>query len=377
MFKLYFLLFLVFFACRAKYDTSKAIPILPTQNIIPDANLQNIPLEYSTHENVVSIGNYKRGFVKNVSGVGHFYDDGHLYYTKNKRFFALNLQTFQTTSLKHHIKNAKIAIGGKNILLFDEIGNFAVVEKESYKILWSTKFEIQGLASEFSCVEDTKCYALTLDGHIAIIDISNQKTEIINFTQPQNIISNEIYKPLVYNNFIIFAVGNSEFAIFDSTTQEMIAKNPFIQDTSVFNINIINKFYKLKDTIIISHINGAYAFNISHGVPLWEKKFIFEKSLPTDNYLFFFNEEVKKIFCIHSETGEVKWAINAEYTPIGFFINTQNELIITEKHGIHILNAENGELQAFKKLNLAHTNHFFAHDHKLHYIKNHKVYTIQ
>ena len=66
--------------------------------------------------------------------------------------------------------------------------------------------------------------------------------------QKQDIVLNNLYKPIVINGNVIFATGNSEFAIFNIAKQAVIGQSTFANEetASMFDINLVKEIYSSK-----------------------------------------------------------------------------------------------------------------------------------
>jgi outer membrane protein assembly factor BamB len=383
MLKLFLLVVIVLCsACRAKYNTSKAVEILSTDEALPDYRLKDVPLQVESTNNVVDVHEYKAVEVKNLnSSFGEsLYNNGFVYSVNSHKLALTNMENLQTIEIKHNIHDAKITVTNTFALLFNISGKFSFIDVNTKKELWSDVIETQGFASGFACIDSKKtCYALTLNGDIIILDLENYAKTFKPLFQKQSVVLNEIYTPLVFENQIVFAVGNSEFAIFDTSKEKVVAQSSFVEEenSSMFDVNLVQNFYETGGNIIISHINGAYAFNILYGRPLWAKKFVFHHAFVTNNYIIFFEEKTHKLVCIHIETGEIKWTKEVDFNSLGAYIDYNKQLVVLEANGIHLFDTETGGLVLFKKIDINNIEYFFVDNHSIYYIENNKIYKIQ
>ena len=383
MLKLFLLVVIALFsACRAKYDTSKAVEILSTDEVLPDYRLKDVSLQIEDTNNVVDIREYKSGEVKSPNGSlkDALYSNGFLYTINGNKLVFTNMENLQTSEIKHNIRDAKIAVTNTFALLFNISGKFSFIDVNTKKELWSDIIETQGFASGFVCIDSEKtCYALTLNGDAVILDLENYAKNFKPLFQKQSVVLNEIYTPLIFENKVIFAVGNSEFAIFDVNKEQVVAQSSFIdeENASMFDINLVQNFYETGGNVIISHINGSYAFNILYGRPLWAKKFAFHNAFVASNYIIFLEEKTHKLVCIHIETGKIKWTKEIDLKPLGIYINYNKQLVVLEEHGIHLFDMETGDIVLSKKMDINNIEYSFVHNHNIHYVENNKVYKIQ
>jgi outer membrane protein assembly factor BamB len=383
MLKLFLLVVITLFsACRAKYNTSKAVEILSTEEALPHYRLKDVSLQVENTNNIVDIREYRSVEVKSLTGSfkDALYNNGFLYNVSNNKLVLTNMENLQTSEIKNNIRNTKITVTNTFALLFNISGKFSFIDTNTTKELWSDFIETQGFASGFTCIDSEKtCYALTLNGDIIILDLENYAKKIKPLFQKQSVVLNEIYTPLVFENKIIFAVGNSEFAIFDASKEQVVAQSSFIDEesASMFDVNLVQNFYETGGNVIISHINGSYAFNILYGRPLWAKKFAFHNAIVASNYIIFLEEKTHKLICIHIETGEIKWTKEVDLNPLGFCINYNKQLVVLQANGIHLFDIETGDFALLKKIDINNIEYSFVYNHNIHYIKNNKIYKIQ
>jgi outer membrane protein assembly factor BamB len=290
------------------------------------------------------------------------------------------MENLQTDEIKHNIRDAKIVATNTFALLFNINGKFSFIDVNTKKELWSDVIETQGFASRFTCIDSEKtCYALSLNGDVIILDLENYAKNSKSLFQKQSIVLNEIYTPLVFENKIIFAVGNSEFAIFDTSKEQVVAQSSFVDEesASMFDINLVKNFYRTGGNVVISHINGSYAFNILYSRPLWAKNFIFHNAFIASNYMIFLEEKTHKLMSIHIETGEIKWTKEVDLNPLGIYINYNKQLVVLVKKAVHLFDIETGELTVSKKMDIHNIEYSFVYNHNIYYIENNKVYKIQ
>ncbi len=383
MLKLFLLVVIALFsACRAKYDTSRAVEILSTDEVLPDYRLKDVSLQIEDTNNVVDIREYKAVEVKSLTGSlkDVLYNNGFLYSINSNKLVLTNMDNLQTNEIKHNIRDAKLVVTNTFALLFNISGKFSFIDVNTKKELWSDVIETQGFASGFACIDSEKtCYALTLNGDVIILDLENYAKNSKSLFQKQSIVLNEIYTPLVFENKIIFAVGNSEFAIFDTSKEQVVAQSSFVDEESalMFDINLVKNFYRTGGNVVISHINGSYAFNILYGRPLWAKKFAFQNAFIANNYMIFLEEKTHKLISIHIETGEIKWTKEIDFNSLGMYINYNKQLVVLEANGVHLFDIETGELTVSKKMDIHDIEYSFVYNHNIYYIENNKVYKIQ
>lgn len=375
------LLLLLFCACRTKYDTSKAVAILEESQVMPDYRLRQEATQFDTTDRIASIKEYKPTPVQNVSNNPNevAYKNGFLYAVSNKNLGALNLQNNAFSEVTHDIKNAKVTPVENIVLIFNTLGNFAFIDISKHAIIWDGTIETNSLASAFTCISNaSSCYTLTVDGEIVILDYQNFTKRVDKMFHKSDIVLNEIYTPLVIDDKIVFAVGQSEFAIFDTSRLTTIAQSTFAEEnSSLFDINLVQGLYKGGESVIISHINGSYAFNILYGRPLWVKRFVFNHAFVASNYTIFYEEGTKKLTSLHLNTGEVKWLQDFPSSPIDIYVNYKKEVVVITGDGIHLFDLETGEKIDFKTVNMHDTDYTFVHDHQLYYTSKGKVYKIQ
>lgn len=382
MLKVVLLLFVVFISsCRAKYDTSNAVEILEENTILPDYRLKQENIKLDDTSNVVDIHDFKPEMIKNLGETFHneVYFDEKLYAVSNKELVIFNLDGDDVLQVKHNLgKGTKMVLSG-DIILLHSTYQFAFVDQKTQEIIWDGSLNISGLSSHFVCIEEQySCYALTIDGEISILDYQNLSKKNQKFFQKNDIILNDIYTPLVIKGNIIFAVGQSEFAIFDTQKSTVIAQSSFVEENSaLFDINLVRNIYRGGDNVIIAHLNGSYAFNMLYGRPLWAKKFVFSNAFVANNYIIFYEEKTHKLMSIHLETGEAKWVEDIDFVPLEIDVDYKKELVILEEKGLHLFELEAGKKLDFKKVNMHGVEYIFVHNHKIHYTKNGKVYKIK
>jgi hypothetical protein len=383
MLKIVFALFLVILSsCKTKYDTSKAVAILEETAALPDYRLKEENTKLDTTDHVVDIHDFKPELVKNLSGKfrKEVYRDGILYAISSKALIMFNLESGSVTEVKHSLgETAAMVLSGDAILLHNAMGQFVFINTQTQETIWDGTLNVSGFASSFVCIEEqSSCYALTIDGEIALLDYQNLSKKNQKFFQKNDIVLNEVYTPLAIDGKIVFAVGQSEFAIFDTQKNTVVAQSSFVEENaSLFDINLVRRIYQGGEHVIIAHLNGSYAFNMLYGRPLWAKKFVLGNAFVASNYIIFYEEKTQKLISLHLETGEAKWVEDAAFVPLEIDVDYKKELVILEEKGLHLFELETGKKLDFKKINLHGVEYIFVHNHKIYYTQKGKVYQVK
>jgi outer membrane protein assembly factor BamB len=244
--------------------------------------------------------------------------------------------------------------------------------------------QVVTMGSKFVC-ENEKCYAVTAEGILVVLDITKKQVQMAQVFPKQDIILNNLYKPIITNGNIIFATGNSEFAIFNIEKQAIIGQSTFSNEetASMFDINLVKEIYSSNGNVLISHLNGIYAFNVVQGRPLWNKNLHIDTALISGNYIIFFENKTQKLVCMHIATGEAKWIVplNSKQTQVSFLQIVKNEndysLFVGTKNGVEVLSFEDGSKKHFLKMNLGNVAYSFTHNEILYYINKSNIYKVK
>ncbi len=420
------LILLIFASCRSKYDTSKAIDVLPTEEVTIDYRLKDLPFQIDDESSIVHLSQHDlqsvkklQSFVKAVE-----YSNGKLFLATNTKLTVIDIERSTKTKedrravekfVKHSITNPLLTTHGDFTLLFDEKGNFSVfhlteLETEySLESVWygriglsdveflkeneekglfetinpSPKKQVITLSSRFTC-HTNQCYAMTVEGILVTLDLTLHTVQMKQMFQKQDIILDSIYQPLISNGNIVFATGNSEFAIYNIQNHNVIGQSTFVdqESSSMFDINIIKSIYSAESSVIISHLNGVYAFNIVQGHPIWTKNFIIDSALISGNYMILFDVKSQKLICLHIQTGEAKWTVKLDTASVLSLNVTKNSneeysLSVGEPKGFRTISLQDGTEQYFKKANLSNVSYYFVHNGNLYYIKKGNIYKVK
>lgn len=414
--KIFIALLLILAGCRSKYDTSNAIDILPTNEITIEYRLKDLPFQIDDEGVVASVSQGKKekvSKVKNfVESVEHF--EGKLFLATNKKIAVVSLRNSKEKtkeiSAKHKISNPMLAVQKDFVLIFDSKGTFSVVNSSTLEEVWGGRIgltdgeflaeqkekglletlnpkppkQVVTMGSKFVC-ENEKCYAVTAEGILVVLDITKKQVQMAQVFPKQDIILNNLYKPIITNGNIIFATGNSEFTIFNIEKQAIIGQSTFANEetASMFDINLVKEIYSSNGNVLISHLNGIYAFNVVQGRPLWNKNLHIDTALISGNYIIFFENKTQKLVCMHIATGEAKWIVplNSKQTQVNFLQIVKNEndysLFVGTKNGIEVLSFEDGSKKDFLKMNLGNVAYSFTHNEILYYINKSNIYKVK
>ena len=414
--KIFIALLLILAGCRSKYDTSNAIDILPTNEITIEYRLKDLPFQIDDEGVVASVSQGKKeqiSKVKNfVESVEHF--EGKLFLATNKKIAVISLRNSKEKtkeiSVKHKISNPMLAVQRDFVLIFDSKGTFSVVNSSTLEEVWGGRIgltdgeflaeqkekglletlnpkppkQVVTMGSKFVC-ENEKCYAVTAEGILVVLDITKKQVQMAQVFPKQDIILNNLYKPIITNGNIIFATGNSEFAIFNIEKQAIIGQSTFANEetASMFDINLVKEIYSSNGNVLISHLNGIYAFNVVQGRPLWNKNLHIDTALISGNYIIFFENKTQKLVCMHIATGEAKWIVplNSKQTQVSFLQIVKNEndysLFVGTKNGVEVLSFEDGSKKDFLKMNLGNVAYSFTHNEILYYINKSNIYKVK
>lgn len=376
------LLLLCSVSCRTKYDTGNAIEILPSSEIFPDYRLSDVKIELDNTDHVVNINEYQTEVVYKIpkSATDTLYNDGFLYLTTPHELIIVNLESSKNVHVRHDVEDGNIAVSGNLAMVYDILGNFTLFDTKTKQKVWSNTLNIEGLASRFICNDKKqKCYALDLSGNVITVDYQYHIKDIKKVFQKQNIILNHLYEPLIVDDKIIFAIGNSRFGVYDIVKNQLVAESSFVDEetSSLFDINLVNKIYEGGKHIVVSHIHGSFAFSMLYGRQLWIKDFIFHHGFIANNYIIFLEEGTKKLMSVHLDSGEVKWMKDIDFLPIEIDITYGKEIVILERNGIHTFDVETGKMISYKKLNMHKMKYAFVYNHELYYTAKGKLYRIK
>ena len=414
--KIFIALLLILAGCRSKYDTSKAIDILPTDEITIDYRLKDLPFQIDDETLVASVAENKKEKITNIANfvqsVEHF--EGKLFLATNKKIVVALIGSLtektKEISVKHNISNPMLAVQRGLVLIFDSKGTFSVLNSNTLEEIWSGRIgltdgeflaeqkekglletlnpkppkQVVTLGSKFVC-ENEKCYAVTAEGILVVLDITKKQVQMAQVFPKQDIVLNNLYKPIIANGNIIFATGNSEFAIFNIAKQSIVGQSTFANEetASMFDINLVKEIYSSSENVLISHLNGIYAFNVVQGRPLWNKNLHIDTALISGNYIIFFENKTQKLVCMHIATGEARWIVplDIKQTQVIFLNIVKNKgdymLFVGTKNGIDVISFEDGSKKHFLKMNLSNIAYSFTNNDILYYIKKSNIYKVK
>lgn len=376
-----FLCLLIFASCQAKYDTSKGMEVISEPNIVTDYRLTNISNENANVFDVANIGDKEIEKYILVQSGTFMYNNGKIFTASNDELTIQNIDNNQKKIISHKVNNPKIFVSNDIVLLYNINGEFAFFDTKNDETkmdanFWNDNLKIQGLASNFVCNNEA-CYALTLQGEIITLNFNDMTKNIEKNFANQEMILNELYTPIIIDDKIVFAVGDSEFAIYDIYQKKIIEKQSFAsENATVFDINIVKNIYNNSKSFVISYLNGIYGYSMFYARPLWQKDYVIKNALITENFIFFYNEKNEKLICLHLETGEVKWVKDAKYQPMLFNVDYNKNLLIMEKNGIHFLDIETGDEVFFKKSKI-NAEQSFVYNTKLYYKSGNKIFYVK
>ncbi len=414
--KILLALLLIFAGCRSKYDTSKALDILPSDEITIDFRLKDIPFQIDEATQVATITSGTKivaKIEKSTHDAQHFGDA--IFTASNSKITALSLENPENKiSKSHKITNPMLEIQKDFVLIFNAKGTFEVLKSGNksgnLELAWSGRVGLSNeefqreqkpktlrerlnpkpekqvftLSSRFVCQEEN-CYAMTAEGIIAVLNVVKKQVQMAQIIAPQDITLHNTYKPIIANGNIVFATGNSEFIIFNIAKQAVIGQSSFAnEDTaSMFDINLVKAIYASNESVLISHLNGVYAFNIMQGTALWNKKLNIENAMISANYTVFFETKTQKLVCMNIQTGEAKWITALKSSPkVVEFINIARNnnafnIIVGTQNGIEVLDFEDGTTQNFTKINLGNIKHSFIHNETFYYTNKNNIYKLK
>lgn len=378
------MLFVVVTGCRTKYDISKAVEILPSSNENQvDYKLRDIQFALDDDKLLVKTeGKTKEYMSIPFSGKESVYANGIVYILSKNYLGSAKIDSKKTDYAQHKIKDPYLAITSNSAIVYNE-KEFTVFDTETFEVSWKDNINEDGLASRFACNDDiSSCFALSLSGSIIKLDLSQQTLQTVQALPKQDMILNALYAPAVYKNYIIFASGNSEFAIFDTTQNKIVTSMPFVDSdsSSIFDINLVKEIYATQNNIIISHINGLYAFNILYGRPLWEKKIVSLGNIGfLGQYTVLCDKSTKNIVMMHTETGGLKWVTQSNINPTAVFADYNRNIVIFADDGIHLFDSQTGEEQENRNLksNSGNAQYVFTENNNLYWVKGSKIYTLK
>lgn len=412
-----FIAILLFFAsCRSKYDTSKALDILPTGEITMDFGLKDSPFQVDENTQTANITNGTKSLSRigfSIKSIENY--DNVIFTATNNKITATSLNNLaKKTSKSHKIINPMLEIQRDFILIFNTKGTFEVLKSDTLATVWSgrvgltdAQFAIEQrpksllsrireklknkheqqvftLSSSFACANEN-CYATTAEGVLVILNVVKKQVQMAQILPPQDITLHNLYKPKIANGNIIFSSGNSEFIIFNIAKQAVIGQSSFAnEDTaSMFDINLVKEIYTSNDTILISHLNGVYAFNIKHGTSLWNKNLLIDSALISGNYIIFFETKTQKLVCMNISTGEAKWITSLKFpkSHVKFLTIANHDdgyrLLVGTQSGIEAVDFQEGTHLGFTKMNLANVKHSFIHNEIFYYINKNNIYRLK
>lgn len=415
---LYAIILFAFNSCKSKYDTSKAIDIISTENISTDYNLKNIPFQIDDYSSVAQIegqhSKFEEKINRSIKSIEYYNNKLFIAMDNNLAIVQLDLEKNDKNKkkyLSHDILNPFLTIHNEYIILYDEKGNFFVFNSETLEKTWVGRIGVSeddfikekqekglletlnpsqpkqalALSSQFVC-SSNKCYAISADGMIVVMDLLNREVNLKQILPHQDIVLNNLYKPKIINDNIVFATGNSEFTIFNISKFAILAKSSFVEQESgsIFDVNLVKSIHTAENSVIISHLNGIYAFDILHGKSLWFKNFVTEHILISHQYMILFDEKIKKIICLHIKTGEIKWIteipkIKSSVLSLNIVQENNNHymLSIITSNSIHFLSLEDGLQTSFKNGNFSNTLYTFTHNKTLYFIRNGNIYKLK
>lgn len=365
-------LLLLLTSCVTKYDTSKAIAILPSSEPIPDYTLSQTSLQVENIEDVVEFEGFE---IEKIAKIGKGYYEffnNKIYTASKKKLEIVDIQTLEKITILHSVAKPQIQNFNNFIIIYNKNGDFEIFKNN--ELSW--KESVEGLASKFIC-DAQKCYALGLEGGVFILNMAEKTIERVEVSQKQNMLLAILYTPALINQNLIFADGNSNFTVFETTTKKVIGQSSFVaEDSTFFDINLVRQIYANSESVILSHINGVYAFNVDFLRPMWVKKYNFHNALMAQNFIAFQEKENRNIVLVSLKTGEPKWVKSVDFAVKTIKFGYENSMFVMEKDGVHKLNVETGEELQFRKLPLNYS-YSFSVNGRFYFIKNGKLFKIK
>ena len=228
--KIFIALLLILAGCRSKYDTSKAIYILPTNEITIDYRLKDLPFQIDDESVVASVS---EGMKEKVSKTKNFvksveYFEGKIFLATNKKIAVVSLgnlhEKTKEISAKHKIFNPMLAVQRNFVLIFDSKGTFSVLNSRTLEEVWGGRIgltdgeflaeqkdkglletlnpkppkQVVTMGSKFVC-ENEKCYAVTAEGILAVLDITTKQVKMAQIFPKQDIILNNLLQREIPN----------------------------------------------------------------------------------------------------------------------------------------------------------------------------------
>lgn len=384
MLKIILLMFcIIVTGCRTKYDTSKAIDILSSssENQV-DYKLQEVPLTLDDDRNLIKTDGMPSEYTSIAFDEREsVYIDNILYVVGNRYLGVVQIDNKETNDVKHDIVNPYLAATRGFALVYNE-KSFAIFDADTLEVLWKDNITSDGLASRFVCIEnEAACFALSINGEIIKLSLSERLVYVTQVLAKQDIMLNTLYTPAIFQDYIIFASGNSEFAIFDTKQDKIVINASFVDsdNSSIFDINLVKEIYSHKNNVIISHINGLYMFNILYGRPLWTKKIVTLGNIGFfGQYMVLYDKGTNNLMMMYAETGDVKWIVKDQMNPMAIFVDYNKNIVICTDDGIHLFNSETGAWEnKVLKFGLQNVRYVFVHNNNLYWVKGKKIYILK
>jgi hypothetical protein len=380
------LIVLLIAGCRAKYDISKAVEILPSTEVEQvDYTLNDDNITVDNGSNVVNLSD------GNLQGVASFdfvpksgiYNNGFVYALGSKHIAAFDIsQNAMQTVLHSVVKPMDIFVTNSFLMVYNA-KKFAIFDAITLEKLWEGELKIDDLASKFVCVEDSKsCFALAISGEIIEMNLAERYVKNLPVAQKQETLLNTLYVPAIAQNYLIFVTSNTEFAIFDWQTKKVVTHAPFVDtdSASIFDINLVQSVSTNGDKVLISHTNGLYAFSMLYGKPLWAKNIITSGAVAfLGEYVVAYDKNAKKIIVIHIEKGGIKWSEELKDAPMNIFVDYTKQLVVLGNDGFHLFDINTGEKAENKnyKFNASGVVYAFSHNDTLYYLNNRKIFAVK
>ena len=358
-----FLLLLFIVSCSGeKYDTSKAIYILPskTETFIPNSSLKNIPVRI---EEPYYIGELKATKIADVSGISSNFEfqDGEVFYVKkNKTFVYINsegkrseLSFAKILNKKNNIKSSLLTVEKNNVIITTNNGDVIAIDTMFMKLKWS--FNVRDVITVKPVIHQNKAIIPTSSGAVFVFDLATGKliSEVEKSDDPLginfNLLSNlKITQVDVGNFFVSYYKNNLLF--FDLSTISKIYNFSLTgQSLSFAKITTNPVFYK--NTIFSATSSCILALSLVNGIKIWEVNGDYQSNLiATGDYIFVFEKTSNSIVALSSENGDIKWVYQdakkfKTSKQVWFFISNPNILLVINKNGyITKLNISNGSV---------------------------------
>jgi hypothetical protein len=363
--KIYLILFIFLLsACSGeKYDTSKALNILPekTDSFIPNPSLKNIPVTIDS-PNYYS-GNLTRKKLARLSGkISNFEISGNnvCYVKSSRKLECLNLLTSEKVAeiplfsinsdiKKSNISQVLIAFSGENVIAVTNNGYVAKANIKEKTVNWVS--QIIDITTIKPFIYENKAFIFTSSGASNVFDLetgtllsSTEKYEDpigINFNLSDNL--SPVFIP---NANVVSSYYRTDLIFFDVSTGFKVF-NISLNESSLDFTRIKTEPAIVRNLLIAATSEKLSGISLANGSEIWSVNANISSNLSVmGNFIFFFDKKTKNLISLSLQNNDIKWKEEMDIKTEKAWIipNNKNTLLVFNQDGLlQKFNLEKGE----------------------------------